>query len=407
MKKLAVITSCLCIALVFFIVYSLNNNNNLLATFETLNQSYISETEDVQYNLGGILTVFESPSMKFPKEKTKPYYDKALQAKKIADTLIESIDNLKNELVKESGGFDSATGIKNKADTRISGSVLIKTGKAANLKKQMDETLKNMLGLVIEPARVALNRDIIDKRCSDNFGNTPGWEQKKFGSGIPVIAAIMSLSKIKYDLSNIEKAVIRELYVEADRGCVLRFEYNGPFVASRTGNILVLGDKFEAAIGMYTECMNSQGKAIKEIRVNGTPVPVVNTIGTYSLVTKSPGEKRYSGILKMINADSSIREFPFNGSYTVIKPSASISFDNINFIYAGVETPVTITVPLITTKIIHAGVSRGTITGSNEKYNIIVNDTGMVTVSVFTKQSDGAIMVIDSFHYHVIPLPAK
>ena len=54
------------------------------------------------------------------------------------------------------------------------------------------------------------------------------------------------------------------------------------------------------------------------------------------------GEQRYAGLIKVKAPDGSDRYYPFSDRYMVVKPSATISAEKMNVLYAGIANPVSV-----------------------------------------------------------------
>ncbi|MBK9318716.1 MAG: hypothetical protein IPM91_07750 [Bacteroidetes bacterium] len=68
-------------------------------------------------------------------------------------------------------------------------------------------------------------------------------------------------------------------------------------------------------------------------------------VGTYKVRASGIGEKKYAGLIKVKKPDNTYESYPFESSYIVAKPSASVAADKMNVIYIGVPNPITVSVP--------------------------------------------------------------
>ncbi|MBK9639669.1 MAG: hypothetical protein IPO63_18420 [Bacteroidetes bacterium] len=72
---------------------------------------------------------------------------------------------------------------------------------------------------------------------------------------------------------------------------------------------------------------------------------VEGRVGTYKVRGSGVGEKKYAGVIRVKKPDNTFEEHPFESSYIVAKPSASVAADKMNVIYIGVPNPITVSVP--------------------------------------------------------------
>ena len=80
------------------------------------------------------------------------------------------------------------------------------------------------------------------------------------------------------------------------------------------------------------------------------------------------GTHEYSGYLEVMRGDGSIDRRPFSSSYTVIEPMATISPTMMNVLYAGIDNPISISVPGIPMNAISASMTNGTLTRSGDTW---------------------------------------
>ncbi len=87
---------------------------------------------------------------------------------------------------------------------------------------------------------------------------------------------------------------------------------------------------------------------------------------------------------------------------------AVVSADKMNVLYAGIDNPVSIAVQGITGDNIKVSISNGTITGSNGKYIVKVNEGYESIIEVSTELKSGEIKNIGSVAFRIkrIPMPS-
>jgi len=92
----------------------------------------------------------------------------------------------------------------------------------------------------------------------------------------------------------------------------------------------------------------------------------------------------------------------FNGQlFAQNNKIAVVSADNLNVLFTGIDNPVSIAVPGITSDKISVNISRGTITGENGHYVIKVDTVGEVVLEVVAEVSPGIMRKVDHVVFRV------
>ena len=86
--------------------------------------------------------------------------------------------------------------------------------------------------------------------------------------------------------------------------------------------------------------------------------------GLYEFVCGKTGVFDFSGYLEVPHGDGTLTRHDFTSSYTVIDPTATVSATMMNVLYAGIDNPISISVPGIPTQAVQATMSGGTLTRS-------------------------------------------
>ena len=79
---------------------------------------------------------------------------------------------------------------------------------------------------------------------------------------------------------------------------------------------------------------------------NATKLEGENGLVQLELAASSLGEQRYAGLIKIKAPDGTDQYYPFSDRYMVVKPSATISADKMNVLYAGIANPVSVSAPV-------------------------------------------------------------
>lgn len=80
---------------------------------------------------------------------------------------------------------------------------------------------------------------------------------------------------------------------------------------------------------------------------------------TYEFTAGGVGEHTFSGYITMRNGNGETIRRDFSQKYTVVNPSATVSADLMNVLYAGYENPISISIPGVPLNAVSASMSGG------------------------------------------------
>jgi gliding motility-associated protein GldM len=376
--------------------------DHVLDAFRNLTVSLETSTKNVQSTVSNTFASFEATKLKNEPERARPVYERAMQVKKYAADLDAYINETKSLLVEKGGGIEEGSGdVKARADIDISPRIMVKQGRALELKKRIEDT-KNKILSALDPKereglKLALNAQDPPKRKGALQAT---WEEDNFGEGIPLTAAITALTKIQADLRNTESDVVKKILGEADKAVINldRFEA----VAVAPSSYILIGQQYKASVFLTA----SDSKTNPEIIIGGQKLNIVDGKGIYTAAATSEGLKKWSGIIRIKQTDGTEKEYKLaEQEYTVAKPSATVSPDKMNVFYIGVDNPVSVSAPGFAKDKIRVSISAGEIKGSNGSYIVNVKQRGNVKVTVTGIMDDGKSALLGSPEFRVKPIP--
>jgi len=188
------------------------------------------------------------------------------------------------------------------------------------------------------------------------------WEEAKFDQQ-PVVAAITLLSKLQNDILYAEGEALSSLLSQVDAGDL------------RVNEIFIKGVKLD------------------------------NDKGLYEVNTGSTGNFDYTGWLQVTHGDGTVTRHDFASSYTVIEPTATVSATMMNVLYAGIDNPVSISVPGIATADISATMTNGTLSRQGDKWVARPGAVGQDAVVTVTARMDGRPVNVANTTFRVRRLP--
>ena len=163
---------------------------------------------------------------------------------------------------------------------------------------------------------------------------------------------------------------------------------------------IVRGDKFSAQIVMAAVDTTQQ----PQIYIGGRHMNLRNN--TYEITTGSTGEFNLTGYITMQNGKGDVIRRDFSQKYTVVDPSATVSADLMNVLYAGYTNPISISIPGVPLNKVSATMSGGTLQPVGPgKYIARPASVGKdVTINVMSL-STGQARQVGQFTFHVRKLP--
>lgn len=376
--------------------------DHVLDAFKNLTDSLKTSTENVKGTVDNAMSAFEASKLKNEPERARPVWEKAQQVKKSIADLDAYINKIKTDLITFGGGIDANSGdINNREDVDISPREMVRKGRAKELRAKIEETRNKLISFLPEKerqgAKLALNAQDPPKRS----GISSSWEESNFGDGIPLTAAITALTKIQADMRNTEAEVIKKILGDVDKAVINLDRFDA--VAVAPSSYILTGQEYQAEVFLTA----SDSKANPEITVGGQTLKVVDGKGLYTLRATREGEFKWSGTIKVKQADGTMKEYKTKEqSYTVAPPSAVVSPDKMNVFYIGVPNPVSVSAPGFAKDAVKISLSSGSVSGSGGKFNVTVSQPGKVTVTVTAAMAGGKSVTLGTSEYRIKRIPA-
>lgn len=382
--------------LVLLGLVALNVSDSILDAFKNLGTSLNTSTQNTQVGIDNMFLSFQETKMKENPERAGPLLTKAELVKDEINKLTSKLEEYNRQLTAEGGGIDEDTGdITFRSSTDISARLMINEGRAQELRTLIDSTASTLRTLTNNEVNFSLDAQDPPPRA----GIKRSWQEVNFGEGIPLTAAITALEKIKADAKNTESAVVKHIFGKMDLAVVNLDKFAAVAVAPTS--YLVVGQPYTAKVFLTAY----DSKAKPKITVNGTPLPIVDGRGNYSL-RPTEGTHTWRAAVSVQQTDGTIKVYETDPmTYQVARPSAVVSPDAMNVLYIGVDNPVSISapgVPLESLKLNGNGVtlsSRGA-----GKYIARVSTPGEVSLDVSTS-IDGKTQKLGLTKFRVKRIP--
>jgi gliding motility-associated protein GldM len=215
---------------------------------------------------------------------------------------------------------------------------------------------------------------------------------------MPVAAAVTLLSKLQGDVRYAEGVVLHKLVTNIDVKDI-RVNALNAFVIPNSQTI-VRGDKFSAHIVMAAVDTTQ----VPDIYIGEQKVELDN--GLYETICNRTGDFTLAGYLEVVNGGGEKIRRDFSQKYTVVDPSATVSADLMNMLYAGYSNPISISVPGVPVNKIQATMTNGTLQPVGPgKYIARPQQIGKDATITVVSTNTGRAQQMGQFTFRVRKLP--
>lgn len=379
---------------------ALNVSSDVLNGFTQVEEGLKRTNTNVEERNAGILASLEAFAAQNP-DKGRRWYDKATEVRRVTDGIYNRIDSLKRLIVIEADGSDGDVDNIQNRDNLEAASVVMLAGtksRGAALRRDLDAYRTYITSLVTDTVkRVSLEKTLSTAPVlrKGTLGKQ-SWEESKFDNQ-PVVAAVTLLTKLQNDVKFAEGEALQNLLANVDAGDVRVNELNA-FVIPQS-RFVMRGGKYSANIVLAAVDTTAR----PEVYINGAKL--ANDRGLYEFNPGSTGSFDYSGYLEVPHGDGSVTRHPFQSSYTVIEPTATVSATMMNVLYAGIDNPISISVPGVPTGKVSATMTNGTLTRSGDHWVAHPQKVGDEAVVSVSAEMDGRPMSMAQTKFRVRKLP--
>lgn len=382
--------------IVFLAMVAMNVSGDVLEGFKHVEDALDASNAGAQSRNQKLYQEFELAREKNP-EKVSRWYTNAQEVRTSAEQLVGFIDSLKLEIVRYADGKDGdPNNIENRENLEAVNQVMLSPIKGEGLKlRQRIEAYRDQLVAFLPDA---------DARVVANYLNTAKtgstfatWEDQMF-ENIPVAAAVTILAKIQGDVRNAEGQAVESLMQSVDRGDV-RVNQVSAFVIPTSRNVM-RGSVFEAQIVMAAvDTTQTPNIYIGDKLYNPAKQ------GYYSVTAGREGIQTLQGYLEVDKPDGTKEKLPFESSYFVSEPVATVSNTMMNVMYAGINNPLSISVPGVAAGQVSASMTNGSLTRTGNGWVAKPKTVDQDAVITVTANQNGRSMTVSQTAFHVRRLP--
>ena len=387
--------------IVLLAMLALNVSNEVLKGFDLVGNSLLRSTENaIRENEALYADLAEQ--MKTNPVKVKPWYDKAMEVKRMSDSIYRFAAQLRLAIARQADGPDADPDhIQNKEDLEAAGHVMLAParGQGDALCNSINSYRERILSLIPDARQrsiTASNLSTEVPQTADNRGKR--WAEYMFES-MPAVAAVTMLTKLQSDIRKAEGEVIHSLVANIDVKDIRVNELNAYVLPEAT--TLFPGDQFKSHIFMAAVDTTQR----PTIYVNGQRI---SPNGEYAFRVGAPGEYSFKGYIEMPNAAGEAIRREFLQKYNVIAPptGATVAADLMNVLYAGFNNPVSVSASGIPSNKITLSMTGGTLTPSGDgKYVARPTAVGQDVSFTVTGVVNGKSQTMGQFSFKVRKLP--
>lgn len=377
---------------------ALNVSSDVLNGFSLVEDGLTRTNNTVSDRNTALYLQLEAFSKQNP-QKGKVWYDRATDVRKNTLSLYGYIDSLKLAIVRDADGEGgNVNDIQNQDDLEASSKIMVTYGNGEKLRQRLTK-YSDYISAFIPDAK---KRDAIKKALATDpitqkgtLVKTP-WVSGMF-ENMPVVAAVTLLSKLQNDLLFAEGEALTALLNNVDAGDV-RVNQLDAFVIP-SSKLVMRGGKYAADIVLAAVDTTQR----PSIFINGKMLP--ENTRTYELYTGQTGTFTYSGYLEVTRGDGTTSRHPFQSDYTVIEPMATVSATMMNVLYAGIDNPISISVPGVAQNAVSATMTNGSLTRSGDIWKARPTQVGAECVITVTAAIDGKSQTVSASTFRVRKLP--
>ncbi|MBD5254584.1 MAG: gliding motility protein GldM [Barnesiella sp.] len=332
-------------------------------------------------------------------------YKSAMDVRQRSEMLFQRIDSFKSEIIFRADGVrTTADKLENRDDLEAASVVMLNpsTREGKHLRESIDSFRAFVQEIVVDSAKRAnIERALSTAPFIRPGGNaTATWEESKFDNQ-PAVAALALLTKLQNDILYAEgealSAIVSNLKDFApEETSQLRVNEMEAFVVP-VSNMVMRGGRYSADIVLAT----IDNEARPTVYVGGKAIPN----GHYEFTPSSTGKFNFSGYIEVPHIDGTSSRHPFTSEYVVFEPMATVSATMMNVLYAGINNPISISVPGVPMSDISASMTNGSLTREGDHWVARASTVGSEAVITVTANVDGRSTVVNTTSFKVRKLP--
>lgn len=379
---------------------ALNVSSDVLDGFTQVHDGLNRSNDNVGLRNDAIYRQLEDFAALNP-DKGKQWLDRASEVRRSTDSLYQLVDSIKLLIVQKADGKEGdPDNILSRDDLEAASVVMLSPGNrlGEKLRLRINGYREYVSSLMADSVKRAGIRRALSTEPILQKGTLVAqtWEESQFDQK-PVVAAVTLLTKLQNDIRFAEGEVLNNLLERVDAGDVRVNELNAFVIPS--SRIIMRGGSYQANIVLAAVDTTQR----PEIYINGSKLASDN--GVYNVPASSTGTFDYKGYLQVLHGDGTTTRHDFSSQYTVIEPMATVSATMMNVLYAGIDNPVSISVPGVPMNQISATMTNGTLSRSGDHWVARPAKVGANAKISVTATIDGRQTNVANTEFRVRKLP--
>jgi len=403
--------------LVLTALLALNVSKEILKAFHLMEVSFNKANANVDKKNQNILEALRVQADS-RKDEVGPYYNRALEVKKISSDFVKYVEDLKKTLISHTDGRKESKKGEGSDETELIEADNIELHanyffkspsdqKAKELTDLVNSTREKLIGqlkgdgtkVVIDQADKVKIETLTNLRTNYDEKSYPGWAEMYFEHS-PLAGVITMLTKMQNDCRNTEADIIEVLAKNIDKQKYTFDVLEAKVIASSSA--VMVGSEYRAEVILVA----SNSKSESPVVVGGRTLPMEEGKGIYTVRPSTQGEFSWSGNVVVTGPDGKTKPYPFEAKYQAFQGAATISADAMNVLYIGLENPISISVAGYTPKDILPSITGGSLkpkTGGG--YIATVTAPGKAIISASVKMRDGSMRKMGEQPYRIKQVP--
>lgn len=396
--------------LVLLALLALQVSSAVIFKFEQLNKNMEHANSEMldknKFKLTGIET--EVNKLSSPVVQMKLLQSgKTIRSK--TDSLTAYIEQLKKQLITETGGFDKdGNMIGATEETKVEGFMIgiNKKGKAYILKDKLDKHIAwiNSLNIIqFKPIALGGNEHPVYKNKEEQ--KHKDFAELNFAQS-PLVASLATLSELESNIINIERLSLDQI---ANKINLEDYKVKDLVPMVRTGsNYVIAGKKYEADLFLTAQLATEKPSMFlgnQEIDVNEQGMGKIKfSTGAESFDVNGLARKKWTARIKIKKPNGKDTIYQITQEYIVAKPTLNFQSAELPALYMNCGNKVKVNVPELGAEFIpDFGITGGSIEKSGAKGEItVIPNSNKVKINV---KSDGIPIGDKDFAVRKIPLP--
>lgn len=385
--------------IVLMAMLALNVSSDVLDGFTQVKDGLVRTNENVEQRNASIMGALEAFSLQNP-EKGLSWYQKALEVRQQTARMYDLVDSLKLQIVRKADGEQgNIDNIVNREDLDAAASIMLEpaTKRGASLREAIDGYRGYITSIVSDSIKNSSIKQALSTASVQRKGEIGemSWEEYKFENQ-PVVAAVALLTKLQNDIKYAEGEALQSLLANVDAGDVRVNKLNAFVIPD--SRVVMRGGRYHANIVLAAVDTTQR----PNIYINGKKL---GENGLYEIVANSSGNFDYKGYLEVPHGDGTMTRHDFSSSYTVIEPTATVSATMMNVLYAGIDNPISISVPGVANTGVTATMTNGTLSRRGEQWVAHPGKVGEPAILTVTADMNGKKTEVSRTEFRVRKLP--